>query len=676
MAIRGSSLAGAIIPVGGPAGLSGQSAYAAWLALGNTGSIGDFIASLKGADGLVRSINGASKSALSLGDIGAAPLQAFGPTRAQIPNRVMLVSAFRVSGFTNVGDYGAGAVYVAGSSTGPMAIQDASGAWYQLDLGAPVMFAGWFGVAPGILTPAQGALNRIGLALASTYLSTGRVLYTPTGKIALTPDPANINAPAWNLGDGTTNSVATTAAWTIRPVGGCSTPGAGELGGPGGTEFVAVGAYGTGPMIRVNGPIPGIDVRASVNAAGLAATGVDIIHPFRSHLEIEAQGYTVNGAVLRTINGPTFSGLTQGFMECTGRITATQPANRTAEGVVLRACEATVAKANPAYFYQGFSRNEMRIKAEIPGATGCAGIVVDRIDNNGLPLCFPFIGGGGFDAGAGGVRGIASSDGFFPCENNFAGGHVIGGFIGQWGSGGNFAVPYSTSDGEPLPALGSGFQFWTYTGLIGYPRRIYGDSSSTLTQPTYSWGAWQNTGLGLAADGSGAGFLVAGGILGLQWDTSGRVGLGMAPVAGYGAAINGDLNLSGGSRTIYQSSGSYFQLQAQVTIFLATAGQQQVTVDANGIYPSTTNRNCGLSSSQWLNVFSAAGTFSGPVKVGTYTVATLPTAGVAGRLAFATNGRALQSGGALEAAGSGTGCLVTDSGSAWRIAGTNITVSA
>ncbi len=68
--------------------------------------------------------------------------------------------------------------------------------------------------------------------------------------------------------------------------------------------------------------------------------------------------------------------------------------------------------------------------------------------------------------------------------------------------------------------------------------------------------------------------------------------------------------------------------------------------------------------------------------LGTYTVALLPTgAGIkAGSLAYASNGRALTGGtlGALntQAAGAGTGCLVTYSGSAWQVAGTASTVAA
>lgn len=52
MAIRSSTLgAAAILPVGGPAGLPGQSTYAAWLALGNVGSLADFVAAQKGTPG-------------------------------------------------------------------------------------------------------------------------------------------------------------------------------------------------------------------------------------------------------------------------------------------------------------------------------------------------------------------------------------------------------------------------------------------------------------------------------------------------------------------------------------------------------------------------------------------------------------------------------------------------
>ncbi|WP_345819944.1 hypothetical protein ABC766_27320 [Methylobacterium fujisawaense] len=60
MAIRGSSLASAIVPLGGPAGLPGQSTYAAWLALGNSGTLADFVAAQKGAPGITQDISAKS----------------------------------------------------------------------------------------------------------------------------------------------------------------------------------------------------------------------------------------------------------------------------------------------------------------------------------------------------------------------------------------------------------------------------------------------------------------------------------------------------------------------------------------------------------------------------------------------------------------------------------------
>lgn len=64
------------------------------------------------------------------------------------------------------------------------------------------------------------------------------------------------------------------------------------------------------------------------------------------------------------------------------------------------------------------------------------------------------------------------------------------------------------------------------------------------------------------------------------------------------------------------------------------------------------------------------------VYLGSYTVAGLPAPGTRGRLAFASNGRMFNGAGTLEGAGAGTGGLVTDNGTAWKIAGTNQTVQA
>lgn len=77
---------------------------------------------------------------------------------------------------------------------------------------------------------------------------------------------------------------------------------------------------------------------------------------------------------------------------------------------------------------------------------------------------------------------------------------------------------------------------------------------------------------------------------------------------------------------------------------------------------------------------SVPGSTIGASAVPTYTVAGLPS-GVAGAVAFATNCCAFTgatNGGSMvrENPGAGTGALVTHNGTAWKIAGTNVTASA
>nr|WP_295470266.1 hypothetical protein [Mesorhizobium sp.] len=59
-----------------------------------------------------------------------------------------------------------------------------------------------------------------------------------------------------------------------------------------------------------------------------------------------------------------------------------------------------------------------------------------------------------------------------------------------------------------------------------------------------------------------------------------------------------------------------------------------------------------------------------------YTVAALPTPGTAGRMAWASNCRVFNGAGTQEGAAAGTGGLVTDNGTNWKIAGTNVTAVA
>lgn len=69
-------------------------------------------------------------------------------------------------------------------------------------------------------------------------------------------------------------------------------------------------------------------------------------------------------------------------------------------------------------------------------------------------------------------------------------------------------------------------------------------------------------------------------------------------------------------------------------------------------------------------------TASTSVNLPVYTVAGLPAAGTAGRMAFASNLRVFNGAGTQEGAGLGTGGTVVDNGTAWKISGTNVTAVA
>lgn len=84
----------------------------------------------------------------SAGRVTAAttrPVVMLNITRAQIVSTDIQVKAFAVTGFSTDGDLGTGAIYILGTSSGPMAIQDSTGRWFNLYTSRGVR-AGWFGV--------------------------------------------------------------------------------------------------------------------------------------------------------------------------------------------------------------------------------------------------------------------------------------------------------------------------------------------------------------------------------------------------------------------------------------------------------------------------------------------------------------------------------------------------
>lgn len=105
-------------------------------------------------------------------------------TRAQIATTTIPLNCFAVSGHTTVGDLGSGAVYVRGTSTGPMAIQDAAGTWWNLALPGRGE-RGWFG--------ASGSTNTAA-SIAAMEAAGGGVLHFAAGTDS---DPYNAHTGTW-----------------------------------------------------------------------------------------------------------------------------------------------------------------------------------------------------------------------------------------------------------------------------------------------------------------------------------------------------------------------------------------------------------------------------------------------------------------------------------------------
>lgn len=130
-----------------------------------------------------------------------------------------------------------------------------------------------------------------------------------------------------------------------------------------------------------------------------------------------------------------------------------------------------------------------------------------------------------------------------------------------------------------------------------------------------------------------------------------------------------------------RGTGAFTTLGANSTVTFSNGGSMTgtwtdlgsvTTVDINGGTVDGAAVGASSASTGRFTVLTATTTVNLP----SYTVAGLPAAGTAGRMAFATNCRVFNGAGTQEGVGSGTGGLVVDNGTAWKIAGTNVTAVA
>lgn len=157
---------------------------------------------------------------------------------------------------------------------------------------------------------------------------------------------------------------------------------------------------------------------------------------------------------------------------------------------------------------------------------------------------------------------------------------------------------------------------------------------------------------GVTGCGSGVGLYVAGGTAKFNGDVTIGVSTGTLNIGSGGANIAGDT-----------SGGLYFSSVSGQPMYFIAAGNYTITANATGISVGVTGATPARSGVT-LDVL-------GPAAVKSYTVSGLPAAGVAGRMAYASDGRNV-----IQTTGTGTGQLVFDNGSAWIAVSTGLAVTA
>jgi hypothetical protein len=176
-------------------------------------------------------------------------------------------------------------------------------------------------------------------------------------------------------------------------------------------------------------------------------------------------------------------------------------------------------------------------------------------------------------------------------------------------------------------------------------------------------------------------FIRADGSLGSEQAVGANEGLGGFTVKGYdGSAYSGNSGVIT-AKTVgaWTSSNHGTNWLFYTTPQNSTANSQALGVYAGVVIGSgATDPGAGnLNVGGQLQVGGATAIGSDrSYYLRSYTVSTLPAAGNAGRMAFASNCRMFNGAGTQEGAGAGTGGLVVDNGTAWKIAGTNVTAIA
>lgn len=197
------------------------------------------------------------------------------------------------------------------------------------------------------------------------------------------------------------------------------------------------------------------------------------------------QDIKVRGWNTRTIVGPLFSSITQGFMDnvfdqCT-------------------ACRPTIAAVEAGFFAEGSPANDVGCSRDhfrlfefaIGGDTGTRAIFLGMVDNNTFDRVFNFFSTGVTDGKGAYLNhsGLTGAETLFSHENLFLNCLLLGGVVGASVTGGNLPVGYPTSDGASV---------LTISNVRGI--RFDGEPLGTWAGSVVSWSAKVDPVAGLGAD--------------------------------------------------------------------------------------------------------------------------------------------------------------------------------
>ena len=180
-------------------------------------------------------------------------------TRNQIPLVTIGSNTLMVSGNVVSGDLGAGAIYTSQGSTssGPMAIQDSAGTWYNLVLNNEPISVGWFGAKGDGTTDDTAAINA---SIIAVNAAGGGAVIFPHGTFMVNP---TANSSGGNQGitvlsnvgfyippgvtiQATTQSLSTYAIFKGVGVTNVKFSGLGTVNGERATHIGSTGQFGMG----------------------------------------------------------------------------------------------------------------------------------------------------------------------------------------------------------------------------------------------------------------------------------------------------------------------------------------------------------------------------------------------------------------------------------------------